>query len=435
MLKILFVEPEFPTPYKSKNHKDFLPIGLLKLYNYYRSIGHKTKLVRGNKQKHEIGTSFIPDQILVTSLFTYWSEYVWKTVEYYRNNYPNAEIIIGGIYASLMGNSQEFKKQLKKYKAKVFIGVHKDAERYTENNTLDYSIINNPHPIDYQIIHTSRGCTRKCPFCGTWKIEPQFYAKKSIKNEIIHRKLIFYDNNILMNPYIENILAELIELKSKHKILWCESQSGFDGRILLKKSHLAKMIKEAGFRYPRIAWDWKYEEYNKIKKQIDILVKAGYKSKDIFVFMLYNWDISFEEMEKKRIKCWKWKVQIVDCRYRPLDQTFDKYNPRKIGQTNRDYYIHTQGGWTDELVKQFRKNVRRQNICVRHNTTFYSKDFECKRGKKEIMITIKRIKTKSDRIKYLKKNGIFYWLPDKISYPECKKLNVKNKLVQQKLGV
>ena len=30
-MKILLVEPAFPIPPKSKNHKDFLPIGLLKL--------------------------------------------------------------------------------------------------------------------------------------------------------------------------------------------------------------------------------------------------------------------------------------------------------------------------------------------------------------------------------------------------------------------
>ncbi|RLE53976.1 MAG: Fe-S oxidoreductase, partial [Candidatus Methanomethylicota archaeon] len=93
------------------------------------------------------------------------------------------------------------------------------------------------------------------------------------------------------------------------------------------------MIREAGFRYPRIAWDWEYSQYLKIEKQINLLKDAGYRSYDIYVFMLYNWDIPFEEMEKKRIKCWEWKVQIADCRYRPLDQTFDNYNPRVLGQT------------------------------------------------------------------------------------------------------
>ncbi|KPK91231.1 hypothetical protein AMJ80_07520 [bacterium SM23_31] len=57
---------------------------------------------------------------------------------------------------------------------------------------------------------------------------------------------------------------------------------------------------------------------------------------------------------------------------RPSDQIFDNYNPCKIGQTNADYYIHEKSGWTDELIKMFRKNVRSQNICIRQELPFYS---------------------------------------------------------------
>ncbi|MBA7490491.1 hypothetical protein ES702_01029 [subsurface metagenome] len=422
MMKILLVEPDFPIPKKSKNHKNFLPIGLLKLHDYYESRGHRTKLVRGNKNKRKIGTRFKPDQILVTSLFTYWSKYVWETVAYYRNNYPNAKIIIGGIYASLMGDDQEFKKKLRKYKASVHFGVHKGAEKYAKNNTLNYSVLNNPSTIDYQIIHASRGCIRHCDFCGTWKIEPKFDAKNSIKDEIEHRKLVFYDNNLLPNPHIEDILHELIELKRRKQILWCESQSGFDGRKLQETPHLGRLIKKAGFRYPRVAWDWRYSEYSKIKEQINVLINGGYNSKDIFVFMLYNWDITFEDMEKKRIECWKWQVQIADCRFRPLDQTFDNYNPRKFGQTNDDYYIHKRTGWNDALVKQFRKNVRKQNICVRHSFPFYSKVLEKMRLPKEKIIevikNVDQIKTKKEKKKYLDGENVSYWFPDEITYPK-----------------
>ena len=49
MKKILLVEPNFPIPPKSKNHRDFLPIGLLKLASYHRAKGDKVKLVRGNQ--------------------------------------------------------------------------------------------------------------------------------------------------------------------------------------------------------------------------------------------------------------------------------------------------------------------------------------------------------------------------------------------------
>jgi radical SAM superfamily enzyme YgiQ (UPF0313 family) len=190
-LKILFVEPDFPISTKSKNHKNFLPIGLLKLHDFYRSLGNKTKLVRGNKNKKEIGTKYKPDKIMITSLFTYWSEQFWDAVKFYRNNYPNSEIITGGIYVSLMGDSLEFKRKLKKYNAKAHIGIHKTAEKYVSKNFLNYSILNNPHPIDYQIIHTSRGCTRRCEFCGTWKIEPDFTSKRTIKNEIQKERLFF----------------------------------------------------------------------------------------------------------------------------------------------------------------------------------------------------------------------------------------------------
>jgi len=423
MKRILFVEPDFPIPAKSKNHKNFLPIGLLKLHNYYKNLGHKTKLVRGNRSKREIGTRFMPDQIMITSLFTYWSKYVWDAVEFYRNNYPDAEIIVGGIYASLMGDHLGFKQRLRKYKARVHFGVHKKAEQYAQNNKLDYSILNNPKPVDYQIIHASRGCPRHCEFCGTWKIEPDFRSKKSIIKEISKRRIVFYDNNLLLNEHIEDILNELIELKKQKKILWCESQSGFDGRVLAEKPHLAKMLKQAGFRYPRIAWDWGINDYVKIKKQIDTFVNAGYNYRDIFVFMLYNWDIPFEEMEEKRIKCWEWKVQISDCRFRPLDQTFDNYNPHlRREQTSEEYYIHEKY-WTDQLVKQFRKNVRRQNICLRQRVSFYSPIFEHMGADKDV-ISKTKIMSRGEVEDYLKKLNIEYWFPEDVIYPENSKIVV-----------
>ncbi len=200
-------------------------------------------------------------------------------------------------------------------------------------------------------------------FLWYWIIEPEFIPQKSIKDKVKYKKLVFYDNNFFMNPYVENILTELMELKKEKKIIWCESQSGFDGRLLIKKPYLAEMIKKAGFRYPRIAWDWGYKQWPEIKKQLDTLINAGYKSKEIYVFVLYNWNLSFEEMEQKRKKCWEWGVQISDCRYRPLYQLFDNYKPGKIGQTSNDYYIHENYGWTDEKVKQFKKYPHAKYLC------------------------------------------------------------------------
>ena len=162
------------------------------------------------------------------------------------------------------------------------------------------------------------------------------------------------------------MLHELIRLRSEKKITRCESQSGFDGRMLHKNHDLAKLLKKANFKDPKIAWDGPFKSYKRREREIEILESGGYQRKEIAVFMLYNHDLAYEELEKKRAKCFEWGVQVSDCRYRPLNWfKEDGYNPHKRSQKPGEYYIHEN--WSDEEVRQFRRNVRRHNICIRHN--------------------------------------------------------------------
>jgi len=383
--KVLLVEPAFPIPSKSKNHKDFLPVGLLKIGAWLTNTHHDVRLARGlpeDPANHKVLTGWQPDEVWVTSLFTYWSSYVREAVSLYRERFPAARIIVGGIYASLMP------EQCKEYTGcdEVRIGVLPEAERFFP----DYSLLApfNGESLDYQIVHASRGCLRHCSFCGTWRVEPEFEHVESLlprlappNGEIDYKKLVFYDNNLLAIPNIASLLDELAVLRNQKKITWCESQSGFDGRLLIKKPELAARIRAAGFRNVRVAWDWGIEDARTIEQELRLLESAGYNHKDLYVFMLYNWDINFEEMERKRIQCWQWRVQIADCRFRPLTQTFDHYNPR-VSQTADEYYVHAEAKWTDAKIKQFRQNVRRQNIAVRQGYEFYSKYLETHKSAK-----------------------------------------------------
>lgn len=399
--KILLVEPDFPIPGKSRNHKNFFPIGLLKIATYLKQFNNEIKLIRFDSNlmadNYENGKEFVPDYIFITSLFTYWSSYVKKTVQFYKKRYPNAIVNVGGIYASLMPiHCKEYTEC-----DEVFTGTCKDAEDLVP----DYSLIEN---IDFQIIHTTRGCTRECSCCGVYIIEPEFSHKFSIKNEVVKKIIVFYDNNLLANPHIKNILNEIIELRKIRKIRYCESQSGFDGRIIQKKPELGLLLKKAGFRHPKIAWDGPFSGHVNIEKQIEILVKAGYNRKEISIFMVYNSDLSFKEMEQKRVKCWKWSVQISDCRFRPLNQTYDHYSGFKKNQTSKDYYIHTN--WSDSSVKKFRSNVRKHNICIRQTSLFYSAKMERKKIPKEEMVKYRNMNFNQAK-KYLDD----VWNPGKIS--------------------
>ncbi|MBI4650347.1 radical SAM protein [Candidatus Desantisbacteria bacterium] len=370
MNNVLLVEPAFPYPTKSKNqaneiHRNFVPIGLLKLGAYYKSLGAHVYLERGNKSKENI--QFNPNLILITSIFTYWSKYVWSAVEHYRSMFPKAKIIVGGIYATLHNDMEYFQNKLKQYSAECYVGLHLGAENFYP----DYSLLNGE--IDHHVTHAMRGCIRKCAFCGTWKIEPDRYDKTSedlIKElkEIGKNKVIFFDNNFLANRHIKQNLKVLASLRLNEKSVVFESQSGFDGRLLEKDSELAELLKKTRFQNIRIAWDNSFADYSSIKVQVDSLVAAGYNAKDISVFMIYNFSVPYDEMLKKLKYCKKLGVQITDCRFRPLDSIEDNYNSQKSkdGQTENDYYIHTKAGWTDKKIRDFRKSIREHNIWIRY---------------------------------------------------------------------
>ena len=78
---VLLVEPNFPIPNKSRNHSNFLPIGLLKIAAYLKTKNINVKLIRFEENKTEdYGQTtldfrtkieeFIPDLICVTSIFS-----------------------------------------------------------------------------------------------------------------------------------------------------------------------------------------------------------------------------------------------------------------------------------------------------------------------------------------------------------------------------
>jgi len=369
--RILLVEPAFPYPSKSRNrasgvHKNFLPIGLLKLGAYYKSFGHEVALVRGNSPNLDDGRDG-PDSVLVTTLFTYWSKHVWDAVAHYRALYPRAKILIGGIYATLLGDTDQFRACLRQHKASVFRGIHPRAEAFYP----DYSLL--AGVADYHATHAMRGCIRRCDFCGTWRLEPSRVDKspEGLIRELStvgKNKVIFYDNNFLANRHVKEILEALADLRVRKRVVVCESQSGFDGRLLDASPELAELVKKARFRNVRIAWDNSFDDAPSIRRQVGLLTAAGYSPKDLSVFILYNYKVPYSECRRKLEYCAKLGVQISDCRYRPLDALADKYrplaSPRDVQEAG--YHIHAESGWTDQKVRDFRRRVREHNIWIRY---------------------------------------------------------------------
>ncbi|KKK72273.1 hypothetical protein LCGC14_2905510, partial [marine sediment metagenome] len=253
-MNVLLVEPEYSQAKRTKHEAKLCPVGLYKHYFFHISKGDKVCLVRGC-----VTPKIKPDMIKITSLFTYWSKDVFKAIEFYSKTYPNAIIKVGGIFASLMP------EVIRENNSDVV--VHPGIDKEVEYVSIDWKHLKR----NIQILHASRGCIRRCKFCGVRKIEPRITYKtwKQLKKEIQLNDIVFFDNNFLMNPNHKDILEGIDNHRVNDKVIRCESQSGFDPRLLTQED--AILLKKARFKNIRISWDHNLKQKKVVRRALSYL--------------------------------------------------------------------------------------------------------------------------------------------------------------------
>ncbi len=295
--RILLIEPQKGLKY----HTSYPPLGLLKLATYHKKKGHKVKLVQGFSE-----VEFEPDIIYITSLFTYAYELVHAIIRCYSEKYKRAKIVVGGIYATLCPDHlrETFGNRIE---------IRKGIQGKFDNILPDYSLVPDWNA---SIVFATRGCIRKCPFCSVSLLEPKFQALKSIKHLVYpgHKKIIFWDNNILASPYLENIFDELEELN-----LEVDFNQGIDARLLTP--YVAERLKRLKILYIRLAYDT-IEMRNPLQKAINLLKEIGFKSRKILVYCLYNFPNPNDNPETFLVRIsdlMEWGNVAYPMRYEPLE--------------------------------------------------------------------------------------------------------------------
>lgn len=194
---------------------------------------------------------------------------------------------------------------------------------------------------DQQWIRLSQGCPHNCPYC----YEPQEYEIYTIP-EIKCNKVGIIDMNLLCKPESLDILRKL-PIGNNGSTIQYDFVCGIDYRFLTKE--IAQELKNHNVKRVRIAWDWFYKDQIRIRDALKILYSVGYKSKDIMIFMICNWDISYDECLKKLDVCKVWNVLVADCYYDNQIKIHKKFIPIK---------------WTTEQAYDFRDRVRTHNQLV-----------------------------------------------------------------------
>jgi hypothetical protein len=286
-MHVALVEPSYYTRYP--------PLGLLKLSAFHKKRGDTVELLKGTREPVKQ-----PDQVYVTSLFTYAWKPVHESVKFFKSLFPSAPLTLGGIYASLLPDHARLSGA-----DKVHVGLFKDAEELLP----DYSLV--PR-WKRSILFSSRGCVRKCGFCAVPELEGGINSIKStIKNLIYpgHTGVVLWDNNILGAPNWQQVFRELHELG-----LNVDFNQGLDARLITEE--VGKQIRALRIRVVRLAYDYIENELF-LEKAIRLLNEAGIRGRDILVYTLYNYKDSPEDFFQRVKSLLDWGVVSYPMRYEP----------------------------------------------------------------------------------------------------------------------
>lgn len=287
-MRVLLVEPPYYTKYP--------PLGLLKLSAFHKAQGDDVDFVQGLKP-----VSNVPDKIYVTSLFTYAWEAVHKAVKYYRALFPNAQIKLGGIYASLMPEHGRLSGA-----DEVHEGVLDDVEGLLP----DFSLV---PKWKQSVMFSARGCIRKCPFCAVPKLETKTTGLSTIRHLVYpgHRKVILWDNNILGLSTWRDIISELKDLK-----LPVDFNQGLDARLV--DEDVAQEFQGLKIQPIRMAYDIPSER-RALERAIPSLASVGFQKRQMIVYTLYNFTDTPADFWRRVSDLLEWGAVCYPMRYEPLN--------------------------------------------------------------------------------------------------------------------
>jgi radical SAM superfamily enzyme YgiQ (UPF0313 family) len=288
------------------------------LYSFGKTIEELKEELRDN-----LFFSWVPDEIWITSIMSYWWESTRDVVSLCREYFPNATIRVGGIYPTLApdhaaeklglasplvisGESLDLKNETQVSRHLIVKGEIPAANDLPLALEL-YSESGGSYP-NYTILTTSRGCPRDCEYCAAYVLSGRKVRARTADSVIDEigakyeqgvRDFCFYEDNLLMaKKNFQEILERIIERKRELKGIELHSPEGLEIRLV--EVELAKLMKEAGFRrvylpLESINHDFiaKFERDFYNLQHFDSAVKAfeqaGFtKPQDINVFVLFG---------------------------------------------------------------------------------------------------------------------------------------------------
>lgn len=319
---ILLIEPGYRNKYP--------PLGLMKIAAYHGPYGKRdnVKFIKGGEDKSVFTKNW--DRIYVTSLFSFeWKE-IAKAIDMAIDiaHGDTTKVFVGGIAASLMHDQfvaetqwrgVRFVKGLLSEAPAVSLQLDDFSEELysddlggtpIEDLVPDYSILDQirgqyQYPVhDAYFAYASRGCVRKCHFCGVPKLEGAQRDARPITDVVRaiderygpKRDLMLMDNNVVASANYRSIIAEIRDLgfvpgaklsrpgrpPVQRRV---DFNQGVDARILCKDKMYLKEMATICIRPLRIAFD-----HIGVRKPYETAIRTSHEVglHELSNYMLYN---------------------------------------------------------------------------------------------------------------------------------------------------
>lgn len=370
---ILLIEPGYRNKYP--------PLGLMKLAQYHGPNG-KNDNVRFMKGEDQTVQDTPWERIYITTLFSFEWERTARSIDYALHLVGGQahRVFVGGIAASLMhdayiaeprwrgvrfikgllGDAPAVSLQLDPFEDEFYAD---DVDgRPIEDLVPDYSIL--PH-IEYEypvsdayFTYASRGCVRKCAFCGVPALEgaqrdtnalsavvegvAQLYGEK--------RDLILMDNNVVASANFRDIISEIIDLgfergaklkRGRYELQRrVDFNQGVDARILCRDPMYLRELSRIALKPLRIAFD-----HLGLKKPYSQAIRFAAEAgiRDLSNYMLYNFHDSpadlFERMRLNVTLNEELGIRIFSfpMRYQPVTRP----DRGHVGKNWNPYYLRS----------------------------------------------------------------------------------------------
>jgi hypothetical protein len=352
---ILLIEPGYKNKYP--------PLGLMKIAQYHGPRGKQdnVKFIKG-EDSSVFATAW--DRIYVTTLFSFEFARIAQSIDFAlkaANGYAD-KVFVGGIAASLM--HEAFTSEPRWRGIRFIQGLldrgpatslqlddfseelYADDRGGTPIEDLipDYGILNQveyKYPVhDAYFAYASRGCIRKCTFCGVPKLEGGQRDTDSLAAIVAaidahygaKKDLILMDNNIVASVRFKEIIAEIRDMgfvpgaklhRGRTPVQRrVDFNQGVDARILCRDPMFLRELATICLRPLRIAFD-----HLGLKRQYEQSVRYAHEFglSELSNYMLYNFHDTpldlYERMrlnvvlnEELRIRIWSFPM-----RYQPTD--------------------------------------------------------------------------------------------------------------------